>query len=39
MYIQGPYDSAAQVMRTLRRSIGDGNYGYLSQIPGGTSAP
>jgi len=26
-------------MRTLRRSAGDGNYHYLSQIPGGTSAP
>jgi hypothetical protein len=39
MYIQGPHDNAAQVMRTLRRSVGDGSYDYLSQIPGGTSAP
>jgi hypothetical protein len=39
MYIQGPHDNAAQVMRTLRRSVGDGNYHYLSQIPGDTSAP
>ena len=39
MYIQGPHDNAAQVMRTLRRSVGDGNYDYLSQIPGGTGAP
>jgi hypothetical protein len=38
-YIQGPHDNAAQVMRTLRRSVGDGNYDYLSQLPGGTSAP
>ena len=34
MYIQGPHDNAAQVMRTLRRSVGDGNYDYLSQLPG-----
>jgi hypothetical protein len=39
MYIQGPHDNATQVMRTLRRSVGDGNYDYLSQLPGGTSAP
>jgi len=39
MYIQGPHDNAAHVMRTLRRSIGDGDYHYLSQIPDDTSAP
>jgi hypothetical protein len=38
-YLQGPHDNAAQVMRTLRRSVGDGNYDYVSQIPGGTGAP
>ena len=29
MYIQGPHDNARRVLRTLRRSVGDGNYGYL----------
>jgi hypothetical protein len=38
-YIQGPHDDTAQIMQTLRRSVGDGNYDYLSQRPGGTSAP
>lgn len=34
MYIQGPHDNAARVMQTLRRSVGDGNYDYLSQTSG-----
>src|SRR5881275_910337 len=33
MYIQGPYDDAALIVRTLRRSVGDGNFDFLSQIP------
>jgi hypothetical protein len=31
MYIQGPHDDAARIMRTLRRSVGDGNFHYLRQ--------
>jgi hypothetical protein len=32
MYIQGPYDDAARIIRTLRRSVGDDNFHYLGQI-------
>lgn len=32
MYIQGPYDDAARIMRTLRRSVGDDNFHYLCQL-------
>ena len=31
MYIQGPNDNAARVLRTLRRSVGKGNYQYLGR--------
>lgn len=34
MYIQGPHDNTARIMRTLRRSGGDGNYRYLGPAPG-----
>jgi hypothetical protein len=32
MYIQGPYDDAARIIRTLRRSVGDDNFHYLTQF-------
>jgi hypothetical protein len=32
MFIQGPYDDAARIIRTLRRSVGDDNFHYLGQI-------
>ena len=32
MYIQGPYDDATRIVRTLRRSVGDGNFDYLCQV-------
>ena len=32
MYIQGPYDDAARIIRTLRRSVGDDNFHYLCQL-------
>ena len=32
MYIQGPYDDAARIVRTLRRSVGDGNFDYIRQV-------
>ena len=32
MYIQGPYDDAARIIRTLRRSVGDGNFDYVRQV-------
>jgi hypothetical protein len=31
-YIEGPYDDAARVIRTLRRSVGDDNFHYLCQL-------
>lgn len=32
MYIQGPYDDAARIIRTLRRSVGDDSFHYLGQM-------
>jgi hypothetical protein len=32
MYIQGPHDDAASIIRTLRRSVGDDNFHYVCQI-------
>ena len=37
-YIQGPHDNAVNVIQTLRRSVGDGNFDYLSQIASDTGA-
>jgi hypothetical protein len=31
-YIQGPHDDAGRIIKTLRRSVGDGNFDYLTQI-------
>ncbi|MEM7556826.1 MAG: DNA-binding response regulator [Cyanobacteria bacterium P01_A01_bin.84] len=28
-FIQGPYDNATQIMQTLRRNVGEGNFDYL----------
>ncbi len=35
MYIEGPYDDAARIIRTLRRSVGDDNFHYVCQIASG----
>ncbi len=32
MYIEGPYDDAPRIIRTLRRSVGDDNLHYLCQL-------
>jgi hypothetical protein len=32
MYIQGPYDDASRITRTLRGSVGDGNFGYVRSM-------
>ena len=32
MYIQGPYDDAARIIRTLRRAVGDGNFDATSRL-------
>jgi hypothetical protein len=32
MYIQGPYDDATRIVRTLRRSVSDGNFDYLCEV-------
>lgn len=32
MYIQGPHDDAARIMRTLRRNAGKNNFHYVSQL-------
>jgi hypothetical protein len=29
-YIQGPHDNARRITKTLRRSVGDGNFDYLT---------
>lgn len=34
MYIQGPHDDMFDVMTTLRKNVGDGNFHYLCQLPG-----
>jgi hypothetical protein len=31
MYISGPHDDAHRIMATLRRAVGDGNFGFLVQ--------
>ena len=28
-FIEGPYDNAAQIMHTLRKNVGEGNFDYL----------
>lgn len=38
MYVQGPYDDAARIIRTLRRSVGDDNFHYICEIASGASA-
>ena len=32
MYVQGPYDDAAHIIRTLRRRVGDDNFHYICEI-------
>jgi hypothetical protein len=32
MYIQGPHDDTFRIMATLRKSVGDGNFHYLTQL-------
>jgi hypothetical protein len=32
MYIQGPHDDTFAIMATLRKSVGDGNFHYLTQL-------
>jgi hypothetical protein len=32
MYIQGPHDNTNQIMLTLRKSVGDGNFHFLSGL-------
>jgi hypothetical protein len=39
MYIEGPYDDTARILRTLRRSVGDGSFHYVCQLAGGASTP
>jgi hypothetical protein len=34
MYISGPHDDGEKIIRTLRRSMGDGNYDLVHGIPG-----
>jgi len=31
MYVQGPYDDAGHIIRTLRR-VGDDNFHYICEI-------
>ena len=31
-FIQGPHDRPNRVIRTLRRSVGRGNFDFLSQV-------
>lgn len=31
-YIQGPHDDTLRIMMTLRKTVGDGNFHYLTQI-------
>ncbi len=32
MYVQGPHDDAAHIIRTLRRRVGDDNFHYICEI-------
>lgn len=32
LYIEGPHDDTFRIMRTLRKTVGDGNFHYLCQI-------
>jgi hypothetical protein len=32
LYVQGPRDNAARVMRTLEQSVGAGNYDFVSAL-------
>jgi hypothetical protein len=34
MYISGPYDDGEEIIRTLHRSLGDGNYDFAHMISG-----
>ncbi|MBE9062172.1 hypothetical protein [cf. Phormidesmis sp. LEGE 11477] len=31
LYVNGPYDNADKVIKTLEKSVGKGNYDYLLQ--------
>ena len=33
-YINGPRDDTYGIMAKLRRTVGDGNFDYLVQVPG-----
>lgn len=33
LYIQGPHDNAARVVRTLQASVGEGNYDFVIVMP------
>lgn len=33
MYVAGPYDDSNRVTATLRRSVGEGNFGFLIGLP------
>jgi hypothetical protein len=39
MYIQGPHDDAASIIRTLRRSAGGDHFHYIRQIADSGTAP
>jgi hypothetical protein len=30
LYVSGPYDNPSQVIRTLERAVGEGNYDYIA---------
>lgn len=35
LYVQGPYDDAERILRTLERHAGEGNYHYVVEVPVG----
>lgn len=46
-YMDGPYDDPQNVLRTLKKAVGDGNFGYVlepsniprTRLPGGGASP
>ena len=32
-FIQGPYDNGSEIIHTLRRTVGEGNFDYLAGLP------
>jgi hypothetical protein len=31
-YVQGPYDDPDRIMKTLRRTVGDGNFHFMMRV-------